>query len=184
MKSLQTILFAVAVLMVGVLGIYLGTSWRNQQDPPVSDGEVATPSSALINGMNFPNVAMIAEDSSSIETVGLIGERGAVVIFMEPGCPPCSTMTVNWQGWIDQGKVPPPVFGISSASLAGIAAYKSEMGLKFPVYADTGRIFEGTFAVYEFPLRVEVDATGVIRHQSYDAHEPVDPKRLGSLAHP
>jgi len=184
MKTIQTILFAAAVLIVGGLGIYLGSSWRNKQSHPISEGEMATPSSALINGMAFPNVAVIAEDSSTVETVGLIGEEGAVVIFMEPGCPPCSTMTVNWQGWINEGRLTTPVFGISSASLAGIDAYKRELGLTFPVYSDTGRIFEGTYAVYEFPLRVEVDATGVIRHQSYDAHEPVNPERLAGLAHP
>ncbi|MEW5874777.1 MAG: redoxin domain-containing protein [Candidatus Zixiibacteriota bacterium] len=184
MKTLKTILFAAAVVIVGGLGIYLGTSWRNQQDPPIAEGEIATPSSALINGMAFPNVAVIAEDSSSVETVGLVGERGAVVIFMEPGCPPCSTMTVNWQGWINEGRLTTPVLGISSASLAGIDAYKRELGLTFPVYSDTGRTFERTYAVYEFPLRVEVDATGMIRYQSYDAHEPVNAERLASLTHP
>lgn len=182
MKALQTILFAIAVVVVAVLGIYLGTSWRDSRDPMIHEGHRPAQASALQTDTPWPNVPLMRPDSSAAESVGLIGESGAVVIFVEPGCPPCSTMSANWEQWIAEGTVPDvPVFGITTASPQGIENYRAYLGLSFPVYIDTGRVFEGVYAVYEFPLRLEIDGHGVIRHQSYDAHEPPNAARLSAL---
>lgn len=111
---------------------------------------------------------------SSVVTTSTVLADGGVVIFMELGCPPCSVMSINWSEALSSWKNAPSVIGISAAPLDRIARYRDYLGVGFPIYCDTGMVFETAYRVSDFPFRLVIDSAGIIRSETYDSHEIID----------
>ncbi len=170
---LQNVVLLLLVFVVAVGGVYLGiaTSQRNSM-PAVLQEELT---SKLTEGSGFPDVALIDEAGNPVQSRQLLGEQGTIVLFLEPGCPPCETMSDRWQGMIDDGKLGDiKLISISFAPISQVSKYKIEHGLRFEAYADTSYTFVQKYDVTNYPLMVALDADGNIRWHTFDANQEID----------
>lgn len=177
-----------AVLVLGVViaagaGLYLGLGMREKLNPVEFRYEESQPNALLGTGEEFPDVPVMDADSVIHPTSRLLA-NGGVVIFMELGCPPCSTMSENWNRALASWPAHPPVLGISSAPLDRIARYREHLGVTFPILCDTGKIFETAYQVIDFPLQLVIDSSGIIRAETYDSQQIIDTAVITALLRP
>lgn len=167
--------FAVALVLVGAAGLWTGRAVqraRRSDPPPVP----APPVPAFAAGDAFPAVPLLAEDGFELSSDRMLGERGGVVLFLDPQCPACSEAVAIWQAWLDAGALDGiALVGVSSATLEAIAAYRDDHGLGFPIYADRGGVFAGRYGVEMVPTTVLVDATGTVVFAGYQPLAELDP---------
>jgi hypothetical protein len=174
-----------AVLVVGVIiaagaGLYLGLGMRERLNPVEFRYEESTPNALLGTGEAFPDVSVMDADSVMHLTSALLTD-GGVAIFMELGCPPCSVMAENWGQALPAWSNHPPVFGIASATLDGIARYREKLGIVFPIYCDTGDVYETAYQVIDFPFQLVIDSAGIIRATTYDSRQIIDTVAIRAL---
>ena len=176
---LNGILLLASVVAAGA-GLFFGLGVRERLRPAEVRYEQTTPNARLGIGEEFPDMPLMAEDSSTQMTSELLA-NGGVVIFMELGCPPCSVMSTNWSETIATWENPPTVIGIASAPLESIRRYRQHLELRFPVYGDTGMVFETAYQVVDFPFRLIIDTAGIIRNETYDSQELIDSATVMAL---
>lgn len=174
-----------AVLILGVIiaagaGLYLGLGMREKLNPVEFRYEESVPNALLGDGEEFPDVPVMAADSSLHPTSALLN-HGGVVIFMELGCPPCSVMSENWRETLASWSNHPVVLGIASASLDRITRYREKLAIPFPIYCDTGNVYETAYQVIDFPFQLVIDTSGIIRSTTYDAREIIDTSAITAL---
>lgn len=173
----QNAVLLILVFVVAVGGVYLGiaTSQRNAA-PTVLQGELT---SKLTEGSGFPDVPLIDEAGNPVQSRELLGEKGTIVLFLEPGCPPCETMSSRWQGMADDGLLGDmKLISISFAPISEVSKYKMEHGIRFDSYADTSFTFVQTYDVTNYPLMVALDGDGNIRWHTFDASLEIDMKEI------
>lgn len=177
------LVFYVGLVVLAGIGFYLGTSWRGQRQPEVIQQGIEYPPSPLIVDSDFPD-AIVVDADSVYTTADLIGDSGAVVMFLEVGCPPCSLMALNWSEYLRAGEVPASVhvFGISSMRREIVADWRERLNINFPIYSDSTRFYDLQFGLNDFPQRIEVGPSHMIRYHTYDASEKPDAERLRALA--
>lgn len=158
------------VLALAAVGVYLGMTFREMRAAQDRDFLYSQgPSSKLLVGSIFPNLELVSTAPGAIPTSRLYSGNGSIFMFLEPGCPPCESMTKKWQGLIDEGKFPRErVVGISFGEPENLEAYAKHNGLTFPIYSDTAAVFMRDFGVADFPLLVVVGKSGTIRMFTYD----------------
>lgn len=179
---LKSALFILVAIIAAGAGLYFGLGMRERLRPVEVMQDAFTPNALLGVGEEIPDVPVMNRDSTMTTTSALLA-NGGVVIFVEPGCPPCSIMTINWTGVLSSWESPPVLFGISSAPLDRIQLYREKLGLEFPIVCDTGRAFETAYQVVDFPFRLIIDTGLVIRAAAYDSHEIIDTARVNALIH-
>lgn len=177
---LKSALFILVAIIAAGAGLYFGLGMRERLRPVEVVQEAFAPNALFGIGEEFPDVPVMEADSTMTTTSVLLA-NGGVVIFVEPGCPPCSTMTINWTEALSSWESHPILFGISSAPLDRIQQYREKLGLKFPIVCDTGKTFETAYQVVDFPFRLIVDTGLVIRAAAYDSHEIIDTAVVGKL---
>ena len=185
-KLLQKLLTGVLIFAVAALGVYFGMASKGffNRGGFEESGAVLSASKLIVNS-KFPSVPLIAADSLQLNSDSIYSQAGAVIIFMEVGCPPCVGMTQKWQKLISEGKISKDhVAGISFDSPDAIRAYARKNGLTFPVYSDTAQVFLKTYGVDEYPLTIVVGKSGTIQSQTQDPRPEIDledlTKKLGS----
>lgn len=158
------------ILALAAVGVYLGMTFREMRAAQDRDFLYSQgPSSKLLVGSTFPNLELVSTAPGAIPTARLYSDDGSIFIFLEPGCPPCESMTRKWQGLIDEGKISRErVVGVSFGEPENLAAYAKHNGLTFPIYCDTAAVFMRDFGVGDFPLVVVVGRSGTIRMFTYD----------------
>jgi peroxiredoxin len=183
MRSVSNILFVAALAVLAALGFYLGMTWLGDRTTHITEHAHDFPESPLAVDTDFPD-AMVVDTEAAYSSADLIGDSGAVVMFLEIGCPPCSVMAVRWAEFMADGMVPSGVnvFGISSLPQHHIGPWREALGLGFPIYTDSTRFYDRQFGIIDYPQRVEVGASRYIRHHSYLANETPNRARLASLA--
>jgi peroxiredoxin len=91
-------------------------------------------------------------------------------------------MVEKWQELIDASEFPDiAVFGVMNESLARIKEFHESTRLTFPIYCDTGKVFENEHYVIDFPLQVAVGRSGTILSHTVDARAPVEISALVAL---
>lgn len=176
----KSALFVLVATIAAGAGLYFGLGMRERLRPIEVRQEVFAPNALLGIGEEFPEVPVMEDDSTMTTTSELLA-HGGVVIFVEPGCPPCSIMARNWTEALDSWVVPPALIGISSASLDRIRQYREKLGISFPIVCDTGKAFETAYQVVDFPFRLILDTGLTIRAAAYDSHEIIDTALVGKL---
>lgn len=173
----QNGILLVLVFVVALGGMYLGmaTSQRNSE-PSMRQEELK---SKLTEGSGFPDVNLLDESGNPVHSRELLNDKGTIVLFLEPGCPPCEQMSKRWQGIADDGKLGDMgLISISFAPITEVAKYKIEHGLRFAAYADTSFTFMEKYEVTNYPLMVALDGDGNIRWHTFDANQEIDMKEL------
>lgn len=174
---MRRVLLVVIGVLVATAGLYLGSMTRSLFPRP---GEtVMPPGSKLAAGMIFPDVPLLGENGEMHSASDLLGTDGAVVLFLALGCAPCKTMSKIWGDHAASGQLGAlRLFGVASASPEMIRLYKENNRITFPIFADSAAVFMKTWGVDEYPLRLEIDHSRVIRGQTYDPDEEPDPREL------
>lgn len=178
----KIVLLVVLVFAVGIAGVLSGNLIRSLfLDNPSGSSTMRAPRSLLKKGQVFPNVVVLTEDNVTSSTHELIGNDGAVVLFLDLECPPCTDMSVKWQQVLDESAAADlTVIGVTNHPLEIVGRYKKDHGLRFPVVADTGHTFWRDYEVNRFPLEVVIDTTRRIRSTNYNSAKPVDLRLLES----
>ncbi len=170
----------VLVIMIAAIGVYLGMTFREMrasQDRQLLQS--AGPSSKLLVGTGFPDIEILNGDSILVHTVDLIRDNGSIFLFLEPGCPPCESMTRKWQALIDSGEFPrEQLIGIGFDLPEHLQSYARHSALTFPIYSDTASTFMRDYGVADFPLVVIVGKSGLVKAYTYDHRVSFDPKQL------
>jgi peroxiredoxin len=169
----------VAIIAAGA-GLYFGLGMRERLRPVEIMQETFEPNALLGIDEEFPDVPVMTADSTMTTTSQLLA-AGGIVIFVEPGCPPCSIMSRNWSEVLVAWDQPPTLFGISSAPLDRIQQYREKIGIAFPIVCDTGKTFETAFQVVDYPFRLIIDTAMTIRAAAYDSHELIDTATVRAL---
>lgn len=177
---LKKIGLGVGILLIAAIGVYLGMTFREMraaQDRQFL--QTAGPSSKLQVGAGFPDLELQAVESKSVRTSDLIKDNGSIFLFLEPGCPPCESMTKKWQAMIDQGEFPrEQLIGVSFELPEHLQSYAKHNALTFPIYSDTASVFMRDYGVADFPLLVVVGKSGLVKMYTYDHRVSFDPQEL------
>lgn len=153
-------LVVLVVVLVGVAGLVAGRGLRASRAPqgPFSRAELR-PGFEIDDP--FPDVVVEGERRAGFTTGELVA-KGAVVLFLDLECPPCTDVAISWQALVESGREVPPIVGISGSDPDRIAGYREEMGLTFPIYSDRSRRFQSDWNVRQYPLQVIVDRDGTV----------------------
>ncbi|HSH00802.1 MAG TPA: redoxin domain-containing protein, partial [candidate division Zixibacteria bacterium] len=148
-KTLTQAASVVIVLLVaGFAGVYLGGLFRG--DPP-AEPEMTQDiflELALLPDSAFPDVMLQTEEFDSVSSRSLIPATGAVLLFIDPGCPPCHTLSEYWQRALDDGALQPgQVIGLAYTDGLNFQRMRKESGLTFPIYSDPNYYFMGRYGV-------------------------------------
>ena len=175
--ALRWLVFLVLITAGGFAGVYWSVETRGYLDTPIVT--IQPPSSILTVGSDFPDLAVLDETGGIHWTRRLIGDEGAVVMFLEIGCEPCSVMTDKWQGLIDKSQVVDlNLFGICFQPPDEVKEYRERRGISFPIYSDTIGMFLGKYKVDKFPLRIVVGKSRTVRSHNILAEMKVDFSQL------
>lgn len=176
MKIVRSLIWLVLVFAVGVGGVMVGTKLRERNTPDPVD--MMPPELALPNlpyAEPFPDVALTDSTGHTVTTHELLGGQGAVVLFIDLECSPCTDVVRRWQDAIDHGDVPrDQVWGVCIFPGPMIADYRAEHGVTFAVYSDSAQTFRRDFGIEHFPLQVVVGGSGLVRFRSYDSVSNLD----------
>jgi peroxiredoxin len=156
--SLRTGLGVLLVVLVGVGGLLAGRALRASRTPEVPRAELLP---AFGAGDRFPDVAVEGEGRAGW-TTGELVSQGAVVLFLDLDCPPCTDVAVSWQELLESGRELPPIFGITTSDAERIADYREDMALTFAIYSDQAQRFRTDWNVRRYPLQVIVDRGGTV----------------------
>ena len=179
---IKFVISAVVLALAVTVGVYVGSATRSVTEEPPPPAEVF-PNLELTPGKAFPDLPLIDEDNQPLTSHEAVGDNGAIVIFMDLGCDPCTRMTGFIQELIDKGD-------LSAADIVGIApttpvdyldAFYAKHGLTFPVYADTAAAFMTGYGVEGYPIMIVVDRDYIVRDINLDSRHPVSREFLSHL---
>jgi peroxiredoxin len=154
------------VLLVGVGGLVAGRELRASrpfQEPPLD----AEHRPWFEVGDAFPDVMLEGERRAGWSTRELVS-GGAIVLFLDLDCPPCTDVAISWQETLESGRELPPIVGVTSADPDRAADYREEMAITFPIYSDRERRFRTEWNVRQYPLQVIVDGDGTVDAVIFD----------------
>jgi peroxiredoxin len=181
-STMKSAIVTVVIFAAAAAGVYLGMSLRgggSASPQPVQAEPEGAPTSKLALGSIFPDVAVFDESGAPLNTKSLVGDHGAVLLFMELGCPPCKEMSQKWQGAIESGKAAGvPLLGVTINLPVNIRPYRMKNKLTFPIYADTLNIFMDNYDVTNYPLEVVVGKSGKVTYTTFNSAEPIDFDKL------
>jgi peroxiredoxin len=172
--------FVALVALAVAAGLWTGRAVQRarQPDPPPAPAPPA-PAPAFAAGDPFPAVPLLAADGAEVSSDALVGERGGVVLFLDPDCPACGEAVAVWQTWLEAGALDGiPVIGVSGDTPESIATYRDGHGLDFPIYTDPGGIFATEHGVTMVPTTVLIDAAGTVRFAGYQPLGVVEPEEI------
>jgi len=172
---------AVSVLLmvaVAALGLALGKRMGQRQLAPEAS-TFQLPEVILKPGAQLPEVALSAPAGEQQSTLQLVAESGAVVLFLDLDCSPCTEAVGRWQVALDeatlgdgqwQEQVDPrlPLVGITRDALERIPLYRALNGLTFPIYHDAGVVLRDEYLIQSFPFYVVVDRGGKVLTDGVD----------------
>jgi len=174
---LQRLLLLTAAVIVGALGIFLGTQLR-QSSQPVEwrASETKGPPPFVTEAGKLPNVTLLDMSGNAVASKSLYEPYGgAIVLFIDLGCPPCSLMAARWDTAVAMAPAPVPrLVAITADAVDRVNRFRAALGLRFPVYADTGHVYENTYGVAEYPLRLVIGPEGNVFAHSFDSREVTD----------
>jgi hypothetical protein len=181
----RTIGLAVLVGGIAVVGLLAGRALRGRVSEEPRLDLSPPPSHGLELGARFPTVALVGEDLSAHTTDALWPGHGAVVLFLDPECAPCQTMTARWQAYARSDSLAGlPLVGITyAAPPESIAPYRAKHAVAFPVYVDTAAAFLEVHRVTNVPLVAIVNRSGNLERTTFDPEESLRaPAILAALA--
>jgi hypothetical protein len=182
----SVILVSIGFLIVGLIGVFAGhwfVNWRQVQANERRAESYMVKSEGLLSENDlFPYVSLINSARLSVNTHDVIAGRKTVVLFISPGCKPCTDAIKLWAPYLD--KLPPDfnVIGIVNASYEYASDYLSEAGFPYPFYCDTGFVFLTEYGINGYPRCIGIDDNGRIAflfRGPFSAFTPLDAyKRL------
>ncbi len=175
-RSVKTAVYSVIVVLTCIAGVAVGHIIRGEPSAsPADQEEKVLPDSGLKLDIPFPEVALANASGDPVFTSELISDHGAVVLFVDPACEPCTQSVRRWQDAIDAGELDDAmVVGIFSRRPERIEEYTKLHNLSFPVLFDASGTFRDVYKIKWMPFEVIVGASGIIRATGYDYQLPVD----------
>ena len=176
-STLKSVLMVVVVFVVAVGGVLLGMRLRDNAgaEPQMTAEDSNAPTSLLKVGEVFPKAQVIDEGGLTTTTDDIVGGKGAVVLLMELGCPPCKEMSEKWQTAINSGEAKEiPLYGVTINLPVNIRPYRLKHNLTFPIYSDSVNFFMDSMLVENYPLQVVVGKSGTVQSYTFDSNEKLD----------
>ncbi len=181
-RTLRHLLTAAVVIAAGFIGVYVGSASRgviDEKPPALTD---IFPNFKLTPGASFPDLPLVTDENTEVSSHSVLGSEGAIVIFVDLGCPPCEELTGKFQALIDAG-------GLRTDQIVGIgpttpvdylSGFNTTYGLTFPIYSDTGARFMHEYGVQGYPIMVVVGPDHRIRHALGDSRTPIDAEMVAA----
>lgn len=174
----KSLLVGAIIIGAAMTGVYVGTATRSVVDEP--DLSEIFPDLTLKIGTDFPDVMLVGDDNVAVTTGDLIGADGAIVLFIDLGCPPCEQLTKKFQALVAAGEIPAEnIIGICPTTPVDyLSGFYTTYGLTFPVYADTTSEFRYRHGVEGYPIMIAVGGDGIIRAVAGDCRMPIEPDQV------
>jgi len=173
----RTLIVVVASVVALVAGVTAGQILNRQ----TSEHSAVNYKPEFSVGDIFPDLEVVDDARRTTSTQTLLEDKGAVVLFVDPECPPCADVVFRWQQQIDQGLIDRSnIVGIATRDPASISRYREEHRLTFSIYSDTRGQFQNSYGVKFLPLEIVVGITGTINSVRQGA-PPIDIERIYEL---
>ena len=170
------------IVVVGVVALVAGITTGQILSRQTSDHPVVSYEPDFSVGDIFPDLEVVDDSKRTTSTRTLLENKGAVVLFVDPECPPCTDLVSRWQHHIDQGLIDRgDIVGIAMRDPASISRYREESRLTFSIYADPQGQFQKSYGVKFLPLEIVVGMTGTINSIRQGAESPIDIERIYDL---
>lgn len=183
-----TWLGAVAVILFAAAGgLYVGGLFKDGNEvaaQPVEQFDVFAELSLAV-GNPFPDIMLHDLQYHERSSRNILHQDGTVILFMEPNCPPCHSLAIEWKEAIDEGTIgADQVVGISYSDAARLEQALANYDITFRYYADPHYAFMDQYGVDGFPLLVVVNKSGTITYVDTNSDAKIAPDRLAALLYP
>lgn len=177
----------VCVVLVGCGGRNDGTAASSDasdagtattQTPGLPPAGTVTP---LKPRMEFPPVPVKGLDGQETDAAALVRGRDSIVLFVSLGCESCEDLTALWtrlRGDLPQGL---NVIGVANEEPDFAKKYLAEHPFPFPLYCDTGAVFEESFKIRAYPSVVGVLDNGSVAYVGKAVTTEFTPKKAVDL---
>lgn len=131
--------------------------------------------------MKFPPVPVKGLDGQATDAAALVQGRDSIVLFISLGCESCEDLTALWtrlQGELPQGL---NVIGVANEEPDFAKKYLAEHPFPFPLYCDTGAVFEESFKIRAYPSVVGVLDNGSVAYVGKAVTTEFTPKKAVDL---
>lgn len=159
-RSLSSMLLGAIVTLMGCAGAGGGPATSS---PGVSHPLVGAPAP----GFELPDVA-----GGGDQSLEAYSSKVVIVDFWATWCQPCKQSFPAYQKLVDEMNGALVVIGVSQDDDAkGIAAFRSETGVKFPIVWDDGKALAKSYDPPTMPTAFVLDPNGIVRfvHAGYRA---------------
>lgn len=183
MKPILKVAIGICIVVVAAgLGIYLGKLFQNNNAVQASQEMDVFKNLSLLPNTHLPGVLVEDTNLNFVPCDELVPEDGAVILFVDAGCPPCSDMISQWQSAIDAGVLRnDQVIGIAYGDELNTAESRAEKNFTFAVYVDAQYDFMRQSGVDGFPLVVAVRGGGRIVYSETNVIKMKSPREVVAL---
>jgi peroxiredoxin len=177
-KLWRAVGFVLIVLVVGYAGLRVGTSLRSRATAPPAE----VSKFPFKPGDPLPDVPLTDSLGTTVSSIELVKDRGAVVLFLDPKCEGCLAMAERWQRGVVDGVVEPErIIAVTRDPATINNRYRDEHGFTYPLYTDSASAFLLQHGVTQYPMEMVVGASGTIRSLSTDSKTPIDAASVRAL---
>lgn len=173
-RPIVMISFVISAIAVAYAGVRVGRMLRPHTN--AQETITAAPEYPFAVGDVFPDVALTDSTETVVSSRTALGDRGAVVLFIDPDCESCELMCRRWEGAIQQGWIEVErVVAVCRVPRREIVSdFRAKHALTFAIYRDVEGVFLREHGVARYPLEVVVGTSGTVRSTSYDSETPID----------
>ena len=170
------------VVVLGVVALVGGVTTGQILNHQDSEHPAVTYEPDFSLGDPFPDLEVVDDSRRATTTQTLLRNKGAVVLFVDPECPPCTDVVAGWQRHIDEGHIDrSDIMGIAMRDPTSVSRYREENQLTFPIYVDQQGQFQKRYGVKFLPLEIVVGISGKINRIDQGAQTPIDIERTYEL---
>lgn len=184
MSALKWLVGVAVIIAAAAAGTFLGGLFKGDatvEAQPTESFDVFT-NLSLHAGDPFPDITLHDLNYAEVSSTDILHEQGTVVLFMEPNCPPCHSLAIDWQKAVENNVIDPDqVVGISYSDANRLKEMLANYEVSFRLYADPTYAFMDQFGVDGFPLILVVNPSGTITYVDNNPYRKISSDQLTAL---
>jgi peroxiredoxin len=164
------VLYVVSVVVVAVLGLWMGSILGRHKAEAVNAERRAELQAVLEKslreiqvGKPFPDFTVWSSNGGHAFRIGELAPKGGLIIYLSVGCPTCvDAVAALHEARNAAGPKAMPVILVTSGDPVGLVGVMADRRISMPVYQDSEDTFRRRYGVKTYPTCFLLDDHGVV----------------------